>query len=420
MIEDKLFRNIIIFVFGTVLNKGLNFFILPVMTYYLTKEDYGMLGVITSIVTISVVYIGFFPSNFIMVKFDKLGKEKMGRYISNILIQMFTTFLLICFVLYLSQSLLFPTYDERASLVLYIAFLSFFLVFWQQFSTIIQLEKDAIKYTLFQFTQTIAIIGLSLLLIIEFSWGWKGKFFAEMMIFCLSAGYALYYIYKNDYIVFDFDILKQKELFAFLFPLSFYVVGLYIMGTMDKILLANMVSLDVAGVYAIAITMSIVINIVFDAILRALEPYLFEWLNSEKYSDKILIVKTTYLFSLFIVFSIALYIFLAPYIFNFMIDEKFNGALAYMPILLLAYGFEGLRKPITEFLNQIDKVKIVGGITFLAAILNVLLNYMLIPYYGALGAAYATLISFFLLYIATLLFMLKYTNLPWMLQMRAS
>ena len=414
--NSKLFKNIIIFVFGTIFNKGMNFFILPILTYYLTKEDYGMIGLITSVVTISAIYIGFFPSTFIMVKYSKFGKEKMAKYVSNILIIMLITFLIVCGVLYLFKDYIFTSYQDSGYLVIYIAFLCFFQVFWQQLSTIIQIEKDAIKYVLLQFMQTIAIIGLMLLLITQFSWGWKGKFFAELFIFFLSTLYAIYYLYKNQYFEVNFDMSKIRELVKFLFPLSFYVVGLYIMGTVDKIFLANLISLEAAGIYAIAITMSIIINMVFDAILKAWEPYLFEFLNSNSYNDKIQAVKGVYLFSLFVIVFMLFYMIFVPYLFHFMIDDKFNEALLYIPILIIAYSFEGLRKPITELLNHLDKVKTIGTITFLAAILNVVLNIYLIPIYGIYGAAYATAISFGVLYLITLFYTFKHCNLPWLLK----
>lgn len=416
--NSSLLKNIIIFVLGTVVNKGMNFFILPILTYYLTKEDYGMLGVITSVVTIATIYIGFFPSHFVMVKFDKFGKEKMAAYISNILILMSISFLVVLLILYIFHGVIFSAYDESAYLVIYIAFLCFFQVFWQQVSTIIQIEKNALKYTLFQFIQTAAIISLSLLLIIEFSWGWEGKFFAELSIFFISACYAFYYLYKNRYITLDFDFLKQKELFNFLFPLSFYVVGLFIMGTIDKLFLANLISLEAAGIYAIAITMTIIINIVFDAVLKAWEPYLFELLNSDKYADKLQVVKVTYLFSLFVICFMFFYIFFVPYLFDFMINEKFNEALLYIPILVVAYSFEGLRKPITELLSYKNRVKTVGAITFLAAMINIILNMYLIKIYGISGAAYATLISFAVLYVMTLFYVFKHCELPWQLKNR--
>ncbi len=414
--DRRLIKNIIIFILGTVLNKGMNFFILPVMTYYLTKEDYGMIGVITSVVTIATIYIGFFPSHFIMVKFNKFGKEKMSKYLFNILVLMLISFVLVLLTLSIFNDAIFSAYEHSTYLVIYIAFLCFFQVFWQQFSTIIQIEKNALKYTLFQFMQTALIIGLSLLLIVEFSWGWKGKFYAELTIFLISALYSSYYLYKNQYITFDFDFAKIKELFNFLFPLSFYVVGLFIMGTIDKLFLANLISLEAAGIYAIAITMTIIINIIFDAALKAWEPYLFELLNSDKYSDKIEVVKGTYLYSLFVLVFMFVYILFVPYLFNFMINEKFNEALLYIPILIVAYSFEGLRKPITELLSHLNKVKTVGAITILAAIINIVLNMFLIKIYGIYGAAYATAISFGVLYIMTLFYTFKHCNLPWLLK----
>jgi O-antigen/teichoic acid export membrane protein len=416
ILNSNLVKNIIIFILGTVVNKGMNFFILPVLTYYLTKEDYGMIGIITSVVTIASIYIGFFPSNFIMVKFSKFGKEQMSKYISNIIIIMVMTFLIVLTILYGTHEYIFSSYGEGGYLVIYITFLCLFQVFWQMLSTIVQIEKDALKYTILQFLHTIATIGLTLLLIVKFSWGWKGKFFAELTIFFIASVYALYYLYKSGYIKIDYDAKKLYELFHFLFPLTFYVVGLFIMGTIDKIFLANLIGLDAAGIYAIAITMTIIINIVFDAVLKAWEPYLFELLNSGSFSDKIKVVKVTYLFSLFVIISVIIYIFFVPYLFGFMIDEKFNEALLYIPVLVIAYGFEGLRKPVTELLNHINRVKTVGTITFFAALLNIGLNIFMIKAYGIAGAAYATTISFALLYIATMFFVFKYCNLPWLLR----
>ena len=58
LFSNKLINNIVIFTLSTVMNKGLNFFILPILTFYLTKDDYGYLGFIMSIVTISTIYVG--------------------------------------------------------------------------------------------------------------------------------------------------------------------------------------------------------------------------------------------------------------------------------------------------------------------------------------------------------------------------
>jgi O-antigen/teichoic acid export membrane protein len=364
----------------------------------------------------SVIYIGFFPSNFLMVKYSALGKDKISRYLSNIFIMIGITFFVVLLALYGLKDTIFSTYEDNALLILYITLLCLFQVFWQILSTIIQLEKDALKYALFQFILVAVTIGLALLLIIDFSWGWKGKFFAELIVYGFSALYAFFYLRKNGYIHFDYDFIKIKELTSYLFPLTFFVLGLFIMGTVDKIFIANMISLEAAGVYAIAVTMTIIVNMVFDAVLKAWEPYMYELLNSQDKEDRVKVVKATYVYWLFVVLFAGIYIVLMPYLFSIMIDDKFNNALLYIPILVIGYSFEGLRKPISGFLNHIDKVNLNAVITIIAAIINIILNYFLINQYGIIGAAYATLIAFASLYFMTIIAVFKTCDLPWSLK----
>ncbi len=403
-----MFKNILIFTIGTVFNKGINFFILPILTYYLSKDDYGMIGVINSILTISIIYIGFYPNNFIMVKFFKYGKEEISRYIFNIFILIFLSFFIVLFLLIIFSNYLIPHYENSKIIVIFITFLALFQVLWRMWSVLIEIKRDALRYVIAQFIQTSLTIGLTLFLIIKLSYGWEGKFFAEFSLYFISSIYVIYYLYKYNYIKVNFDLKKIKEIFLFLFPLTFYVVGLFAMGTIDKIFVANMLDLKSAGIYSIAITLSIILNILFESILKAWLPTMFELLNEKEKDAYKKVIKGNYLYSIFVVVSVILYIFISPFIFDIMIDDKFSLALHFLPILIIAYGFEGLRKPITELLNHIDKVNIVAYITIFSSFLNIILNIFLIKEYGIKGAAYATLISFALLYLLTLFFVFYY------------
>ncbi len=401
-LKNKLFSNALIFMFSAIFNKGINFFILPILTYYLTKDDYGMLALIMSVTTLCVVYIGLFPSNFLLVKKSSFSPEKFQKYVFHIILLIFVTFFIVGAVLYIFRDFIFMNYPQNGLLVVFIAFLALFQVFWQLLFTIIQLEKDAKKIAILQFIQSITIVGLTLLFVIKFSWGWKGKVFAEFSILMLFMFYSIYYLFKNNHIKVDFDWAKIVDIVSFLFPLTFTIVGLYLMGTIDKVFIANIITLEAAGIYAIALTMTIVINIVYDSALNAWQPYMYEYLDSDNYQDLKKVLNITYIFTLFVILSVIAYIWFSPYLFHLMIDEKFNDALKFLPILIIAYGFEGLRKPIVGFLYYVDRVKIAAFITFISAVINVILNLVLIKKYGVYGAAYATGISFFIQYVLTL------------------
>ena len=398
---------------STVLNKGLNFFILPVLTFYLTKADYGYLGFIVSIVAIASIYIGLWPQNFIMAKFNAYGKLKMARYMSNMFIILIVSFITVFLFLLLFEKSIFENFENSFSLIVLISYYTVSIVIFNIFNTIVQLEKNAIKYALFQSFYLISSLSIALLLIIKLDYDWRGKFYAELFILTLLSLYTVYYFIKEKYIIFDISVLKIRELFAYLFPMTFHVLGLFLMGTIDKIFLAKYINMEAVGIYTIAMTMSIIINIVYDSAIKAWEPYFYEKIGTKKAEDMHFIIKSVIFYKLFIIISALIYIQVIPYIFSIMVDDKFNEALLYIPILVIGFSFEGARKSLTNFLMHKNKVKMLGSISLFAAAVNIAFNIILIQKFGIIGAAYATVISFAFLYVITLFLVFKYCDLTW-------
>ena len=406
-----------IYVVSLLFNKGLTFVLLPVLTYYLTKEDYGVLGLVTAISTIASIYVGFFPSGFLLARFAQFGRDKMAEYIHHILLLTIASTSLVLLILIGFQDYLLPDHVENKTILMVIITLyALFTVAFRFIDTILQVEQHAIKFAVLQTFQSVGALGLGLVLIIEFSYGWKGKYYAELLILFLVFLYAIYYMVKNKYYKYNTDYKKLKELFVFLFPLTFSVLGLYLMGTIDRIFISNMLGLEAAGVYNVAITMAIIINMVYDSISKALNPILYENLVKNELSNRIKIVKLTYLYSIVCVVIFGLFILFLPYVFHLMINEKFEEAILLIPILALGFTFEGLRKVLEAPLVFKHKVKSLAVITLLAGLINIVLNYFLIKLYGIDGAAYSTLISFSFLYLISFILLVKEIKLPWLLK----
>lgn len=413
---QKLFSNSMIYVLSLLFNKGLTFLLLPVLTFYLTKEDYGVLGLVTAISTIASIYVGFFPSGFLLARFAQYGKERMAEYIHHILLLTIATTSLVLLALIGFQHYLLPEHlENKTILMVVITLYAMFTIFFRFIDTILQVEQHAIKFAVLQTFQSLGSLGLGLILIIEFSYGWKGKYYAELLILFFIFAYTIYYIVKNKYYKYNTDYKKLKELFVFLFPLTFSVLGLYLMGTIDRIFISNMLGLEAAGIYNVAITMAIIINMVYDAISKALNPILYEHLAKNERENKIKIVKLIYLYSVVCVVIFALFVLILPNVFHLMVNEKFEEALILIPILAVGFTFEGLRKVLEAPLVFKHKVKSLAAITLLAGLINIVLNYILIKLYGLDGAAYATLISFLVLYFISLILLFKEIKLPWLL-----
>ena len=412
----KLFSNSMIYVLSLLFNKGLTFLLLPVLTFYLTKEDYGVLGLVTAISTMASIYVGFFPSGFLLARFAQYGKEKMAEYMHHMLLLTIATTSLVLLILIGFQHYLLPEHlENKTILMVVITLYAMFTIFFRFIDTLLQVEQNAIKFAVLQTLQSVGSLGLGLVLIIEFSYGWKGKYYAELLILFFVFIYAIYYIVKNQYYKYNTDYKKLKELFVFLFPLTFSVLGLYLMGTIDRIFISNMLGLESAGIYNVAITMAIIINMIYDAISKALNPILYENLVINQKDSRIKIVKLIYLYSFVCIAIFALFVLILPNVFHLMVNGKFEEALILIPILAIGLTFEGLRKVLEAPLVFKHKVKSLAAITLIAGLINIILNYFLIKIYGINGAAYATLISFLVLYIISFILVVKEIKLPWFL-----
>ena len=401
----KIFSNSIIYIVSVLFNKGLSFALLPILTHYLSKEDYGILSLIMAIATISSIYVGFSPSTFIITRFSRYGKVKIAEYMSQVFIIIGLSYFVVLFTLLVSENILLPSSLENKNFILVtISFYALGSVLFNLIDTIFQTENNALKFAILQTIQSIGAVGLTLLSVVVLHANWQGKFYSELLILGGIAIYVFFYIKNNNYITISFDLKKIKEVFFFLFPLSFNVLGLYILGTLDRIFISNIVSLEAAGIYAVAISMAFMVNIVNDSILKAIRPYFNKYLEENTNDSKAKAIKITYLYSFICIFVLAVFLLLLPDIFHLMIDSKFNAALIYIPFLAIALSFEGLRKIISLFYIYYGKVKLLALFTVSAAIFNTILNYFLISSHGINGAVESIVVTFMILYFSMLLY----------------
>ena len=96
---------------------------------------------------------------------------------------------------------------------------------------------------------------------------------------------------------------------------------------------------------------------------------------------------------------------------QFMFQKEFFEAWRFVPPLLISVIFGAL----TGFLGSIclahKDAKSMGIATLIGAVLNIVLNIVLIPCIGAMGAAIATAVSYFCMYAFAMYFVSKYVKL---------
>ena len=94
-------------------------------------------------------------------------------------------------------------------------------------------------------------------------------------------------------------------------------------------------------------------------------------------------------------------------------DKRYIRATAYVFWIGLSYFFWGIYLIFSGFLFYAKKTAILGRLAILNVVLNLILNYFLIQWFGALGAAYATCISFFIIALVIVWKVYLLYPMPW-------
>lgn len=173
----------------------------------------------------------------------------------------------------------------------------------------------------------------------------------------------------------------------------------YILSTMmitvctqtDKIMLKIMMDETAVGYYSAAATCATMTSFVFAAIIDSARPVIFESkaVSKEKMEDGL-----TNLYSVLIYFSLLVSAFMtlfAPYIIRILYGDDFAAAVSPLRLVVWYTTFSYLGTARDIWILSEEKQRYVGVIYAVSAGLNVALNAVLIPVWGVMGAAFASL-----------------------------
>ena len=415
--KHKLFKNTFIYTGTNVINKAIPFFLLPVMTRYLSTTDYGIVATFDILLAVMVVFVGLSMHGAINVNFFKLNKDELKKYIGNVFYILFFSFLLVFIVIYILKSNFSFLTKFPENWIPFIVIIALFQSIFAITLGLWQVEQKSLPYGLFQISKTILNVSLSVVFVILLGWGWQGRILGVIITFVIFGLLSIFVIYKREYIKFSFSKKYIKDALFFGIPLIPHALGGWIIGGIDRIFINSMVGIAATGIYTVVYQVGMIIGFLASSFNLAWSPFLYEKLKENNYSTKLKIVKFTYLYDVAIVIIALALSFIAPYFLKFFVSENFYFAYKYVLWIALGYAFQGMYFMVVNYIFYVKKTYILAWVTFFSAGVNITLNYFFIKANGAIGAAQATTITFFIKFILVWILSAKVYKMPWRLKL---
>ncbi|NOT77551.1 MAG: flippase [Bacteriovoracaceae bacterium] len=222
-------------------------------------------------------------------------------------------------------------------------------------------------------------------------------FVVLLLIDQITLSISLWYSYKKMHggvFFFSFDKAVAKELLKESWPLILTTLLITIYMRIDQVIIKMMLSDAEVGIYSVAVKLSEVAYFVPAIIASSVFPAI---VNAKESDEKLFYGRVSNLYFLFFwlaLFCYAPLLFFSKEIVLLLYGKEFVGAAPSLVILSLASIVVFTSFVTTQLVIVNAQQKRSSIATGIGALMNVLFNLILIPKFGILGSAYATLIAY--------------------------
>ncbi len=398
-------KNTVIFAISSFSTKFLSFFLMPLYTNLLTKEEYGTADLITTTATLLIFILTINVSDAVL-RFSIDIKENQDKILSyGIRILLYGT--LWCTLglglIYFLNIVQWPVYYYIFVL------LSFFSTALYKILTcymrgIDQIRPVAVSGIISSFT----IIMCNILLLLVFKIGIIGYLISMILgpliasIYCMICIRVPIVTYFKNYC----DKQTIKEMKAYCVPLIFNNIALWVNAFLDKYFLTAYCGIGENGIYSVASKIPTILATCYTVFAQAWNLSAikeFDKNDEDGFFSKTYNVYNALTFimcSVLVLFNIPLA--------KFLYAKEFFTAWRYSSILLISVAFNSLTIVIGSIFSAVKKTKVSAGTTVLSAVINTILNIFLIPNFGAIGASIATVSAYIVMWAVRLYYSRKY------------
>lgn len=394
---SKLAKNSVIYTIGMMIPKAAQFILLPIYTRYLSPSDYGIINSVQIINSVLVLLYTLALNRAIFRLYfdfdtDKQRKDYLGTIFIGITVSAFSITILIFSFSDLIGSIYknIEFYPYMAISIMASAISTFFLI---PRSTYFVQEKAkkfiSLTLTVF-FTKNIFI----LVLVVFLDKGVLGYLEGLLIGNTLLIPLFLYITNKQINLTFKKNLFIKSLKFSL--PLLPMTLSAWIMNWIDRIFIERHFNTHDVGIYSLGYKIAMVIVIFSSSFYKAYNPYYFKTASNNNRQEAIKkLKKTNTLYLLIVIIFASLIALFSKDIIGLIFDPRYYEAYKIAIIISLSYIFGKGTGIFNLSIYQSKKTKYIMVANILGAFVNIGLNFLLIDKYGAYGAGWATVITYF-------------------------
>ena len=400
--------------YGTadVIAQGINLLLLPLYTSFLTPADYGALALLLLLSTfLKIIFRLGLDSGFMRIHYDLQNAASRSRFAGTTALfsaGVATAGFVVFWVF--SPLVSFALFESR-DLTLWVRLVAFDLLA-SSFAfvplALLRIEERAALFSMYSLIRHATNTTLKVILVMA-GFGVTGALVSDAVASVVLSLCLLAELRSRAALAFDWPPLREALRFGL--PKVPHGLLAQTLSLFDRRILASFVPRAEVGIYAMGGTFASAMKFPLSAFEPAWQPFVFDTARKEGGAREIGKVATrmAILFTvLALVFALVL-----PDLLRFVIRRpEFRPAAVVVPVLVLATLFQGFFFLSSVGISIAKEARYYPIITAAATALNIGLDLWLIPSYGILAAAWATVAGYALMALMGALFSTRLYPIP--------
>ena len=376
------------YLFGSLFNKGMSFFTVPIFTRLLSTSDYGIVTTYNSWISILAMVVGFALHTGIRIAFVDY-KEEMKDFMATT-----TTFTLLSGGL-LSVAIIFVSrlvsFELNTTLIILCLLQSIATALVEDYSMYLMMQyrykfRTALMILPNLISVILSVIAIKFVLTKDL---YIGRIIPTALTVILFGILVCVLVYSKSRCFLNRDYLKYA--LSFSLPLILHGIALNILSQTDRTMITWLADSSQTGIYSLIYNFSMIATVITTSLEGIWVPWFYNKLQKKIY-DEINVVAKDYI-NLMTYCMIGV-IMVGPEVVKLLASSNYWDGIKIIPPVVLS---NFIIFAYTLYVNIEHFHKKTKGITFntvIAALTNIILNSLLIPKYGYVAAAFTTLASY--------------------------
>ncbi len=411
----KLAGETVIYGLSSVLGRAVSFLLLPLYTAVFSTTEYGIQSLVYVYAAVLFVFyvLRFDTAYFRYASDEKWKSTSFDTAISGV----GGASLVISAILFVGAPWLTETVFNIPEKDTYIIRLMSVILLFDAWAEIpyarLRLENKAIRFASIRLTNIFINVGLNCFFLLLIPWilsnhpdhnlfDWYnpeigiGYIFISNLIASVVSFLLLFPQWREIRLNIDKKLIRH--MWSYAFPLVVVALAGIVNEMIDRAMLDRLLPYDddtnkaQMGIYSAAYKFSILISLFTQAYRYAAEPFFFKHAGN-KNSPKVYAGAAEY-FVLAACIGFLCIMFFLPYLKQLMRSTDYHEGVVVVPILIMANIFLGIYYNLSVWYKLTDKTRYAMYIALGGAAITLLLNFILIPYWGYIGSAWATLVCY--------------------------